>query len=209
MLAYALVANIIEKPDGLAISALFILGIVVISVISRISRTTEIRADRIEFDETARTIHRRHPASRRPDQHHRQPSRRPAPPTSTCRRRCAQRRLNPVPGRADVLFLEIKIVDPSEFREVLRVVGTEVDGHRVLRAESPAVPNAIAAILIALRDATGRRPHAYFEWSEGSPLLHVVRYLLLGRGDTAPIVREILREVDSDPMDRPVIHVGG
>ena len=108
-----------------------------------------------------------------------------------------------------MLFLEIKIVDPSEFREVLHVTGIDVEGFHVLRAESPAVPNAIAAILIALRDATGQRPHAYFEWSEGSPLLHMVRYLLLGRGDTAPVVREILREVDKDPMDRPVIHVGG
>ena len=103
----------------------------------------------------------------------------------------------------------IKIVDPSEFREVLRVTGTEMEGFRVLRAESPAVPNAIAAIPIALRDVTGERPHAYFEWSEGSPLLHMVRYLLLGRGDTAPVVREILRETDKDPLDRPVIHVGG
>jgi len=44
VLAYALAANIIEKPDGLAISALFILGIVVISLISRVARTTEIRS---------------------------------------------------------------------------------------------------------------------------------------------------------------------
>ena len=58
VLAYALVANIIEKPDGIAISALFILGIVVISLISRVSRTTEIRAERLEFDDTARSSSR-------------------------------------------------------------------------------------------------------------------------------------------------------
>jgi len=121
----------------------------------------------------------------------------------------AQRRLNPVPGQADVMFLEINVVDPSEFREVLQVHGVQIDGHRVLRADSPAAPNAIAAILLAMRDATGVRPHAYFEWSEGNPLLHMVRYILLGRGDTPPVVREIIREVEKDPAERPVIHVGG
>ena len=208
VLAYALVANIIEKPDGLAISALFILGIVVISLVSRVSRSTEIRAERLEFDDTARRFiaesleydGRLNIIANRPET---------GEAAEYLQKERAQRRLNPVPGRADVLFLEIKIVDPSEFREVLHVTGIDVEGFHVLRAESPAVPNAIAAILIALRDATGQRPHAYFEWSEGSPLLHMVRYLLLGRGDTAPVVREILREVDKDPMDRPVIHVGG
>ncbi len=208
VLAYALAANIIEQPDGLAISALFILGIVVISLISRVSRTTEIRAERLEFDETARRFiaeslqydGRLNIIANRPET---------GEAAEYLQKERAARRLNPVPGRADVIFLEIKIVDPSEFREVLHVTGAEVEGFRVLRAESPAVPNAIAAILISLRDATGERPHAYFEWSEGSPLLHMVRYLLLGRGDTAPVVREILREIDKDPMDRPVIHVGG
>ncbi|MEI5583799.1 MULTISPECIES: amino acid transporter [unclassified Agromyces] len=208
ILGYALIANEIEKPEGIVISLCFVLGIVVVSVVSRLSRTTEIRADRIEFDDAARRFiqdslaydSRLNIIAKRPgagdDAEYRE-------------KEATQRRLNPVPGPADVLFLEIDIVDPSEFREHLHVRGVEVDGHRVLRAQSPAAPNAIAAILLAMRDAARIRPHAYFEWSEGNPLLHMLRYILLGRGDTAPVVREILREAEVDPEARPVIHVGG
>lgn len=50
---YALVANVIEKPDGIVISAAFILGIIVVSIISRVSRTTELRAGTITLDKAA------------------------------------------------------------------------------------------------------------------------------------------------------------
>lgn len=208
ILGYAFIANVIEKPDGITISLFFILGIVVVSVISRLARTTEIRAERIEFDDAARQFitdslvydSRLSIIANRPSV---------GDAAEYLEKEHTQRRLNPVPGRADVLFLEINIIDPSEFRERLQVRGVEVDGHRVLRADSPAAPNAIAAILLAMRDATGVRPHAYFEWSEGNPLLHMFRYILLGRGDTPPVVREIIREVETDPDERPIIHVGG
>ncbi|MCU1530725.1 MAG: amino acid transporter [Arthrobacter sp.] len=207
ILLYALVENVIEKPDGLAISGLFILGIVVVSLVSRVSRTTELRVDRIEFDDTARRFitdsldydGRLNIIANRPQARD---------AAEYADKEAAQRENNPVPGTADVMFLEIDVTDPSDFSEVLQVRGTEVDGHRVLRAKSPAAPNAIAAILLALRNATGVRPHAYFEWSEGNPLAHLMRYLLLGRGDTAPVVREIIRENESDPDNRPGIHVG-
>jgi hypothetical protein len=208
VLLYALIANEIEKPEGIAISAAFIAGIVAISLVSRVTRTTELRAERIEFDETARRFIAESLAH--DGQLHLVANRRQAGDKAEYdAKEAAQRGMNPVPGAADILFLEIDVVDPSEFSDKLCVRGVEVDGHRILRVESPAAPNAIAAILLALRDATGVRPHAHFEWAEGNPLGHLFRYLLLGRGDTPPVVREIIREAEPDPGRRPGIHVGG
>ncbi|WP_245413189.1 amino acid transporter [Arthrobacter celericrescens] len=207
VLLYALVANVIEKPDGLTISGFFILGIIAVSLVSRVSRTTELRVDRIEFDEDARRfIKDTLDFDGRINLIANRPQARDA--AEYLAKEIDQREMNPVPGTADVMFLEIEITDPSSFSDTLVVRGIEVEGHRVLRTESPAAPNAIAAILLALRDATGVRPHAYFEWSEGNPLAHLMRYLLLGRGDTAPVVREIIRENEPDPALRPGIHVG-
>ncbi|MBM0232003.1 amino acid transporter [Micromonospora sp. STR1_7] len=208
VLLYALVENVIEKPDGIAISGLFIAGIITVSLISRISRTTELRAESIEFDGAARRFIADSIAH--DGRLHLIANRRQSGDAKEYRlKERAQRGLNPVPGAADVLFLEIDVVDPSEFSGVLHVTGVDVGGHRVLRTTAPAAPNAIAAILLALRDATGVRPHAHFEWSEGNPVAHLLRYLLLGRGDTPPVVREIIRKVESDPARRPGIHVGG
>ncbi|MFJ4318124.1 amino acid transporter [Streptomyces lavendulae] len=207
VLLYALVANVVDKPDGLAISGMFITGIIVVSLVSRVSRTTELRADSIVFDEAARrfvtdTIAFDNSvniiANRRET----------GDSAEYAGKEREQRGSNPVPGPADVMFLEIDVVDPSDFSETLTVRGIEVDGHRILRAEAPAAPNAIAAILLALRDTTGVRPHCYFAWAEGSPLRHMFRYFLLGRGDTAPVTREIIRRHESDPDRRPGIHVG-
>jgi hypothetical protein len=208
VLLYALGANIVEKPDGIMISAFFIAGIILVSLVSRVSRTTELRVESVEFDAQARQFiadslafdgalnvvaNKRKSGSE----------------LEYAEKEQEQRGMNPVPGFADVLFLEIEVVDPSGFSDTLHVRGVEVGTHRVLRAQSPAAPNAIAAVLLALRDATGVRPQAYFEWSEGSPVGHLLRYLLLGQGDTAPVVREILREAEPEPARRPVIHVGG
>ena len=72
----------------------------------------------------------------------------------------------------------------------------------MLRAESAAVANGIAALLLYLRDRTGHVPHAYFSWTEGN----MIRYVLSGYGDVAPITREVLRQAEHNPARRPRIH---
>ncbi|MEC5149808.1 amino acid transporter [Cryobacterium sp. GrIS_2_6] len=207
-LLYALGANIVEKPDGITISVFFIAAIIAVSLISRVTRTTELRVDSVEFDGAARQFvadslvydGALNIIANKPQSGDR---------AEYAAKEADQRGMNPVPGTADVLFLEIEVIDPSGFSKIVHVRGVEIEGYRVLRAQSPAAPNAIAAILLALRDASGVRPHVYFEWSEGNPLFHLMRYLLLGQGDTAPVVREIMREVEPDPLRRPGTHVGG
>jgi|GEM_PF-3505925 len=50
---YTTVVNIIERSDGVKISAFFISAIILTSLFSRIWRSTEIRSDAVEVDELA------------------------------------------------------------------------------------------------------------------------------------------------------------
>ena len=107
-----------------------------------------------------------------------------------------------------VLFVEVRPGDVSEFTRHLRSRVSEVGGHHVLRCVSPAIPNAIAALLLYCRDRTGKIPHAYFGWTEGNPIVYLLKFLAFGEGDTAPVTREVLRQAEPNPLRRPRIHVG-
>ena len=207
---YTTVVNVIERPDGVKIASFFIGAIVVTSFLSRIWRTTELRVGEITVDAEAQSFidealawHDRRGVVRiianEPDAGN-------AAEYALKHREAMEDHL--IPAGAPVLFLEIQIRDASEFTADLAVTGAKVGSHRVLRGHSAAVPNAIAAFLLHLRDETGKIPHAYFNWSEGNPLLYLIRYLLSGQGDVAPVTREILRQAERDPERRPAIHAG-
>ncbi|HWF90599.1 MAG TPA: hypothetical protein VN659_17260 [Pyrinomonadaceae bacterium] len=203
---YTTIVNIFEQPEGLKIAMIFIVVIVASSLFSRVWRSTELRVERIELDDQAREFVRK-------------------AATGTVRiitNRCdrgdaleykakeKEKRVdNHIPAGEPILFFEVTPGDASEFSGVLKVRGESVDGFKILRTESPAVPNAIAAFLLFLRNETGKLPHVYFGWSEGNPVSYLLKYIAFGEGDTAPVTHEVLRQAEKDPDQRPIVHVGG
>jgi hypothetical protein len=204
---YALVANVIQRPDGIIIASFFIGAIIVTSLVSRVWRTTELRTEKIEIDEQAQNFINEGASG---GEIHIVANRRQAGDEREYDlKEREQRKDNHIVSDVPILFLEVEVDDPSEFEDVLEVKGVEVGGHRVLRAQSSTVPNAIAAFLLHVRDTTNKEPHCYFGWAQGNPITYLFSYLLFGEGDTPPVTHEILREVEPDPEQRPIIHVGG
>ena len=117
------------------------------------------------------------------------------------------RRLYGLSEDEQLFFLEIERGDASEFEETLHVTGGKLGKYSVLRAASPVIANSIAAFLIHMEKTTGKLPHGYSKWTEGNPVGNLLRFLILGQGDVAPVAHEVLRRAVPDPAHRPVIHV--
>jgi hypothetical protein len=203
---YTTVLNVYERPEGIKIATWFIVVIIASSLISRVMRSTEIRLEGIDYDEGALKFIEEAAGQRslriianRPDTGQRDEYARKLEDAS---------RSHHLPDDELVLFLEVRPGDASEFANVLHVTGASVGPFRVLRCTSPAIPNAIAGLLLDLRDRADCIPHAYFGWSEGNPVVYLLKFLALGEGDTAPVCREVLRQAEPVPERRPRIHLG-
>jgi len=204
--AYTTVVNVFERPDGVKIASFFIGAIIVTSFISRVRRSTELRATEIVLDAAARRFIEEEAARGAMRFIANQPDARDM--GKYFEKEKEQREDNHIPPDDPILFLEVTIRDASEFAGDLQVRGEEVGGYRVLRIESAAVANAIAALLLYVRDLTGIVPDVYFGWGEGNPVVYLGRFFLFGDGDIAPVTREVLREAEHDPARRPAVHVG-
>jgi hypothetical protein len=206
VMAYTTGVNVVERPDGVQIGSAFILAIVVVSFISRVRRAFELRSPVVELDEKARLwiedLSRRgiRIIAHEPGDHG----------AETYRHKIDQIIFdNDLPNPHDLVFLEVTVTDPSDFESHIEVRGTtRHQKFRVLEVESPSVPNAIAAVLLHIREVAGVRPHIYFEWTEGNPIGNLAKFLLFGMGEVAPVTREVLRRAERNRKERPRVHVG-
>ncbi|MGW1627311.1 APC family permease [Streptomyces sp. NPDC002172] len=203
---YTTVVNVIERPDGVKIGACFIVGIILVSLLSRLARAFELRVTSVALDDMAERFIR-DMASRKMRFIANEPDRRDK---AEYRDKIEQIRAdNEMPEQEDFVFVEVTVTDPSEFEAGLTVRGEVLHNrYRVLTLESASIPNALAALLLHVRDETGCIPHIYFEWTEGSPFANFLRFFLFGQGEVAPVTREVLREAEPDRARRPRVHTG-
>lgn len=206
ILMYTTVVNIFERPEGVRIAGLFILGIMATSMISRVRRSFELRAtsvvldanaldwvmtDAEEFDVVCIISHE-------PD----------ADTEAEYRNKSRdERKFGHIPPGSPVMFLEVLPSDSSDFEEDLVVRGVAKHGYRVLQVTSGNVPNTIATVLLEIRDRTGLIPEIYFEWTQGNPISNMFKFFFTGLGEIAPVTREVLRESEPSAKRRPHVHV--
>lgn len=201
---YTTVLNVYERPEGLKIACIFIAAMVTTSIISRAMRSTELRICGIHLDASAEAL-----LNEDEDRIIHLVARKPGDDRTEALDEADQEIRSSHNLRPDerIYFFEVENTDASTFEETLQVRGERCGEHAVLRAESPVVANAIAALLIYLEQSTGKVPHGYFRWTEGNPITNLLEFLFLGKGDVAPIAHEVLRRAIPDPRHRPCIHV--
>ncbi|RKR29964.1 amino acid transporter [Arthrobacter oryzae] len=202
---YTTVANIFERPEGIRIAAFFIVGIIVISLLSRIRRSFELHATHVHMDRQALefvssnldgpiAIIAHEPLRLSPEAYR--------------DKLTSAIEVSHLPVDYQALFLEVVVDDSSDFETALEVHGVTRHGFHILEVHGPVVANTIASVLLHIRDVTGLMPHIYFRWTEGNPVSNLLRFLAFGEGEIAPVTREVLREAEPDVTKRPWVHVG-
>jgi hypothetical protein len=198
--------NIQERPEGIRIASVFIVVMILTSILSRALRSTELRIHRVDLDATAAAL-----LAEDEDQIIYLVAKRPRGEDSEESLDEADRYTRALHGLSPnerIYFLQVEVGDASEFAHVLCVTGARIGRHSVLRTKSPVIANAIAAFALDVEKRTEKPPHVYFQWTNGNPIGNLIRFLVLGEGDVAPLVHEVLRRAVRDPAHRPIVHVG-
>ena len=115
-----------------------------------------------------------------------------------------------LPDASDIIFVEVTVADYSDFETPHR--GPRRGHARAAtgcsRSPGPRCPTPWPRCCSTSATAPASAPHIYFEWTEGNPVVHLLRFLLFGVGEVAPVTREVLRRAEPDRTRRPHVHAG-
>jgi amino acid permease len=201
---YTTAAVIYEKPTGMQIAAAFILAVLLISIISRLRRSTELRFDKFEFiDEHSRFLwdamrHLEFPVlvPHRPGHH------------TMAEKDERIRRVHRIDPDVPIVFVEAVLGDTSEFEHLPLIEVIEEDGRFILRLlRCVSIAHALAAVALELSKA-GKPPEIHFGWSDENPLAANLGFLLFGEGNVPWLVRNLIQRAEPDSKKRPRVIIG-
>ena len=202
---YTTITNISERPDGIIIASMFIASVLVISIVSRVWRSQELRHKEFRFaDDSARMLwtdicaegafrvlvpHR--PGHRSLDE-----------------KEAEIRQRHRIPAEVPIVFLEVHYGDTSEFQNA-PILSAKQEGERfvIVARDVVSVSHTIAQIAIEM-SKSGTPLDVVFGWSQGSSLKLALEFLLFGQGDVPNVVYDLVEKAVPDQARRPTVLVG-
>jgi hypothetical protein len=181
--AYALVQNVRERPDGLIIGSIFIVTLITTSILSRYFRQGELRVRRLNFCDAGSAQVWEEMLMRRVNI---------VPVEVPSQRLCEIEKEKLMANyriEGPIAFLNVGLMDNrSEFYEepVIKVMRLGED-YRIDVSEATVVANTIAYLCLVLKARA-----VFIRLTQHSPLTQAFRYFLLGTGEIALMVHEIL-----------------
>jgi len=201
---YTTVTIIVEKPDGIIISACFIGAIWIASMTSRTIRSTELRFMGFEFvDDQSRFLwdslkHLEFPVL----VPHRPGSRDLAAKEESIRKE------HHLTADIPIVFLEAELGDASDFYQSPLMEVKQKEGRFIVRlTRCASIAHVIAAVALEL-SKVGKPPEIHFGWSDESPLVANIGFILFGEGNVPWMVRELINRAEPDAERRPRIIIG-
>jgi hypothetical protein len=181
--AYTLADNVIERPDGIIIASIFITSVVVVSVVSRLSRSTELRVSELSFcdQESMQLWH-----ELRGKKVHLVPIRTAAPEARKAKLDEIHKHYT---QRGRFAFVHVHLIDNrSEFFAPLKIqVTREGDCYVIDVSQAIAIANTIAYVSELIDPIS-----IFLGLTRLNLVTQALRFLLLGEGETGLMVYTIL-----------------
>ncbi|QDU18852.1 amino acid transporter [Urbifossiella limnaea] len=195
-----------QQPGGLKMSLWFVGLTLLVSVVTRFFRTTELRFRGFEFaDAESQRLWQDVVAHDFPVI---VPVRSMDMGGDVAGKEAEIRRFHRLPPGMPILFLQAELADPSDFYHEPRMRVTRENGRVVAQVSRCAsIPHVIAA---AALDAAkcGVVPELHFGWSAENPLTANLHFVLFGHGNVPWMVYELIRAADFPADRKPRVLVG-
>jgi hypothetical protein len=201
---YTLVAIVVEKTEGIKIASFFIGTILVVSMVSRVLRSRELRFEGFNIGDPVSKLlwdTLRHLELSILVPH--RPGRRSLTEKEQLIRK--EHRLT----TEMIVFVEVELEDASEFHQKPTLRIKQEEGKYILKiTDAASISHTLAALALEMSKA-GRVAEIHFGWTDESPVSGTLGFLLFGEGNVPWMVRELIHRAEPDPSKRPLIIIAG